>query len=115
MSCEDTQVLLTAYVDGELDLVRCLEIEKHLETCPACAQIVQNQKTLGTALRSGSLYYRPPRQLEERIHTALHGLQSNRDPDASIGPYWPWLRASCWRASSWIAWYASHLIRHRRT
>ncbi len=71
MNCEDTQALLTAYVDGEVDLVRSLEIDKHLETCPACALIVQNQKTLGTALQSGSLYYQPPRHLEQRIRTAL--------------------------------------------
>jgi anti-sigma factor RsiW len=74
MSCENNQALLSAYVDGELDLVRSLEIEKHLETCQVCARIVQNHRTLGTALRAGSLYYRPPRHLEQRIITSL------RDP-----------------------------------
>jgi anti-sigma factor RsiW len=71
MSCENNPALLTAYVDGELDLVRSLEIEKHLESCQACARIVQNQQTLSSALRAGSLYYHPPRHLEQRIHTAL--------------------------------------------
>ena len=78
MNCEDTQSLLSAYVDGEVDLVRSLEIDKHLETCAACALIVQNQKTLATALRSGSLYYQPPRHLEQRIRTALPKQQSSR-------------------------------------
>ena len=73
MSCENYQALLSAYVDGELDLARGLEIEKHLETCQACARIVENQQTLGTALRAGSLYYHPPRHLEQRIHSALRG------------------------------------------
>jgi anti-sigma factor RsiW len=86
MNCEDTRELLTAYVDGEIHLVRSVEIERHLESCRACAQIVQNQKTLGTALRSGSLYYHPPRQLEERIHTALHGSSRFR-PFSRIN--WP--------------------------
>lgn len=71
MSCEDTQALLSAYLDGEVDLVRSLEIDKHLETCPACALIVQNLNTLGSALRGGSLYYQPARQFEQRIRTAL--------------------------------------------
>jgi anti-sigma factor RsiW len=71
MNCEDTQVLLSAYVDGELDLVRSLEIEKHIETCPACARTVQNQQTLGTALQAGSLYHRPPQHLEERVRAAM--------------------------------------------
>jgi anti-sigma factor RsiW len=71
MSCENTQVLLDAYLDGELDLVRSLEIEKHLESCPACTRTLENRQTLGTALRGGSLYYRAPRQLEYRVKLAL--------------------------------------------
>lgn len=73
MSCDNNQALLSAYVDGELDLVRSLEIEKHLETCQSCARIVQNRQTLSAALRSGSLYQHPPRHLEQRIHSTLRG------------------------------------------
>jgi anti-sigma factor RsiW len=71
MNCEETQALLSAYVDGELDLVRSLEIEKHIETCQSCARTVQNQQTLGTALQAGSLYHRPPQHLEERVRAAM--------------------------------------------
>jgi anti-sigma factor RsiW len=71
MSCENNQALLSAYVDGELDLVQSLEIETHLETCQDCARIVQNQRTLGTALRAGSFYYHPPRHLQQRVRTSL--------------------------------------------
>jgi anti-sigma factor RsiW len=78
MTCEDVKTLLSAYVDGELDLVRSIEIEKHLETCQACARIAQNQKTLGAALRADSLYYRPPRQLQDRIQAALRSQPRSR-------------------------------------
>jgi anti-sigma factor RsiW len=78
MNCQDTQALLSAYVDGEVDLVRSLEIDKHLETCTVCALIVQNQKTLGTALRADSLYYKPPRHLEQRIRAALPKQERTR-------------------------------------
>ena len=71
MNCEETQALLSAYVDGELDLVRSLEIEKHIETCQSCARTVQNQQTLGAALRAGCLYHRPPQHLEERVRAAM--------------------------------------------
>src|SRR5258708_35661357 len=71
MSCEDARGLLYAYVDGEMDLVRSLEIEKHLESCKTCAQIVQNQQTLSSAMRSSSFYFRPPRELKPRIDAAL--------------------------------------------
>lgn len=87
MTCEDAQALLSAHVDGELDLVRSLEIEKHLETCQACARIVQNQKTLGAALRDASLYYRPPRHLEEHIHTALRAAEPAQARPRRI--HWP--------------------------
>src|SRR5437879_13902042 len=36
-SCRDVQELIHGYVDGELDLVRNLEMERHLHECAACA------------------------------------------------------------------------------
>jgi anti-sigma factor RsiW len=71
MTCEEIQPFLNAYVDGELDLVRSLEVDKHLEDCPACMRTVENFQTLGNALRSGGHYYQPSSQLEDRIRTAL--------------------------------------------
>jgi anti-sigma factor RsiW len=71
MSCEDARVLLHAYVDGELDLVHSLEIEKHLENCKPCARAVENQQTLRSAIRGGSLYYQPHPRVGQRISAAL--------------------------------------------
>jgi len=82
MSCEEIEVLLNAYLDGELDLVRSLEIEKHLEGCPACTQTVENHRTLGNAMRASLPYYSAPRQLESRIRSALPRTRRMN---------WPWL------------------------
>ena len=71
MSCDDAHMLLDAYVDGELDLVRGVEIEKHLEGCQACARAVENLRALGTAMRSGGLYYQPPAGLGSRLEKAI--------------------------------------------
>jgi anti-sigma factor RsiW len=71
MSCEDNRGLLHAYVDGELDLVRSLEIEKHLQGCKTCARTVQNQQSLASAMRANSLYFRPARELRPRVDAAL--------------------------------------------
>jgi anti-sigma factor RsiW len=71
MSCEDARGLLHAYVDGELDLVRSLEIEKHLDGCKTCTHVVQNQQAVASAMRSSSFYFRPPRELKPRIDAAL--------------------------------------------
>ena len=57
-------------MDGELDLVRQVEIEKHLRTCDACSHIHQAQLSLRSALQSDELYFRAPAGLERRIRMA---------------------------------------------
>jgi anti-sigma factor RsiW len=36
MSCQEIQTLLHGHVDGELDLLRSLEMNQHLQECAAC-------------------------------------------------------------------------------
>jgi hypothetical protein len=38
MDCTNAQTLIDSYMDGELDLVRNLEIEDHLPGCALCSQ-----------------------------------------------------------------------------
>ena len=73
MACADKTLLLHAYVDGELDLVRNLEVEEHLKTCPACAEELSGHRTLRSSLRSGNLYHRAPQELKARIRAAALG------------------------------------------
>jgi len=60
MTCEDVRAMLDAYVDGELDLVHSIEVQKHLESCGACSITVDNHQALRRAIQSGSLYYQAP-------------------------------------------------------
>lgn len=46
MNCEEARRLLDPYHDGELDLERSLAVERHLETCEACAGALQNLRAL---------------------------------------------------------------------
>jgi anti-sigma factor RsiW len=71
MACEDEVLLLHAYLDGELDLVHSLELEKHLKACAGCAQRLEDERTLKGALRAGGLYHRSPRALGERVRAAV--------------------------------------------
>ena len=50
MSCELTKRFVPAYMDGELELVRAIEVEAHLKDCRACAQNLENQQELSVAL-----------------------------------------------------------------
>jgi len=62
---------LHGYLDGELDLVRSLEIEEHLKICPDCAQELWNQQTLRKGFRSSSLYERAPAGLADRVRASI--------------------------------------------
>ena len=73
MACADKSLLIQAYMDGELDLVRSLELEEHLKTCESCAQELRSQQTLRNGLRSSGLYVPVPEGLEARIRQALPG------------------------------------------
>ena len=70
MTCGDLRTFLPGYMDGELDLVRHLEIEDHLRTCDACSQIYQAQLALRSALQSDELYFRAPAGLERKVRMA---------------------------------------------
>ena len=71
MSCELTQRYVPGYLDGELDLVRTIEMETHLKGCPDCAQELENLKALRAALQRSSLAYAAPAGLRERIQSSL--------------------------------------------
>jgi anti-sigma factor RsiW len=62
---------LGAYLDTELDLVRSLEVERHLADCPACAAELSGLESLRVAIQAAPLRHAPPRGLEGRVRTSL--------------------------------------------
>ena len=73
MNCEEIRSLLDAYADRELDVVRSLEIERHLAECPACRHRYEGLQALTSTVKNGSLYFEAPPALERRIRGALRG------------------------------------------
>jgi anti-sigma factor (TIGR02949 family) len=71
MVCEGDGRLLQAYFDSELDLVRTVEFEDHLKTCPDCAEELREQQMMRQSLRSSNLYERAPESLRARIQAQL--------------------------------------------
>jgi anti-sigma factor RsiW len=65
--------LLHGYFDGELDLIRTVEFEEHLKTCPDCAGELREQQVMRQSLRSSNLYERAPESLQARIRAELPG------------------------------------------
>jgi anti-sigma factor RsiW len=71
MTCTEAGTLLHAYADGELDLLRSLEVEAHLGGCTACANELANLKALRAGLRDDALYHPAPARLERQIRATL--------------------------------------------
>lgn len=80
MSCQQTHELIHGYLDGELDLVKSLEIEKHLQQCPVCTQHYESLRGLQSRLRDNSLRFEPPAKLEKRLRSALRHEAEPRSP-----------------------------------
>ena len=88
MSCQETQGLIHGYVDGELDLVRSLEIEKHIETCEVCSRAYRTQQSLKKAFSAAPLRFNAPASLRTRIQSSLRKTEK---------------AAPARRAASWLA------------
>jgi anti-sigma factor RsiW len=71
VTCAQIHNLLHAFLDGELDLVRHLEIEHHLGECRACAEEHAGLRSLGAALKTDGLYFRAPPGLPQRVRASL--------------------------------------------
>jgi anti-sigma factor RsiW len=62
--------LIHAYFDRELDLVRHLEIEHHLQDCPDCARAHESLQMLRTGLSADGFYYKASSGLRDRLRAA---------------------------------------------
>ena len=89
MSCQKTHELIHGYLDGELDLLRSLEVEQHMHECEICARNYRMQTTLRSSLKNDSLYYAAPEQLKKRIQSSLR--KEARSEMLPRGFRWRWL------------------------
>lgn len=71
MNCQEAQNLINGYIDGELDLVRNLEIEDHLQKCVLCSQGYENHRLLRHGIKTGSLYFKAPLDLQKKVQLSV--------------------------------------------
>ena len=84
MNCKDAQNLIDGYVDGELDLVRNLDIQHHIQECALCAQGYKNHQVLRNGIKAGSFYFKVPMDLQRRTQLSLR-----KAAKAEAGPRLP--------------------------
>jgi anti-sigma factor RsiW len=71
MICAESEVLMHALLDGELDAGHAHEVERHLETCPGCAARLDAYRGVQQAMSSAQLRFAAPQRLRRRIEAAL--------------------------------------------
>ncbi|HET6977028.1 MAG TPA: zf-HC2 domain-containing protein, partial [Pyrinomonadaceae bacterium] len=67
MTCEQVQELMHAYIDGELDLVRNMEIESHFGECEICRSEHQDYSNVRSLVQGEAQYFAAPKTLQKRI------------------------------------------------
>jgi anti-sigma factor RsiW len=77
MNCQEVIPLVHAYADGELDLVRVLEAEKHLTGCPSCSLAYENVRGLKLAVQSSHHYFNAPAGLRRRVLNTIRGREGS--------------------------------------
>jgi anti-sigma factor RsiW len=71
MNCEVTMRWLDAYLDGELELTRRLDLEAHLAACFKCKTAAEKAANFEAWLRVNMPVYKTPPELKARIQASL--------------------------------------------
>ncbi len=67
MACPNAGDVLEPYIDDELDLARTVEFERHLASCPECAQEVESLRALRKRLQASDMRFAAPASLRASI------------------------------------------------
>ncbi|HSD11458.1 MAG TPA: zf-HC2 domain-containing protein [Candidatus Binatia bacterium] len=93
MSCTAPRPLVDAYLDGELDLMKSLEMEEHLRECAICSGAHEAGRNLRSSLQLQGLRFAAPADLRRRVRAGLRD-EAKRETPAPIPWHWLSLAAS---------------------
>jgi anti-sigma factor RsiW len=79
MNCQSVRDLISPFLDNELDVVQTSEVERHVETCVACAELHFQYSQLRSRLRADAPYYSATEELRTRIEHALERKAAARE------------------------------------
>jgi len=111
LTCQETGQLIHALADGELDLVKSIEVEAHLRECRSCAQAQEEIRRLRSLMKDASLRHTPGASFEKRLRSALRREEKEKStPQAS---WWRWSMAGASLVSLVIVVWALVVILNR--
>lgn len=88
MECEDVRGLVHGYLDGELDLVKSLEVERHMRECEECGREYREQTSLRLAINRNIPYFDAPHALRSRVRASLRRAHKAETAGARLGRRW---------------------------
>jgi len=71
MNCGESEILLNALIDGELDAGHARDVEQHVAACSACAEMLTEFREVHDAVSGAGLKMTAPAHLRSRIEKAL--------------------------------------------
>jgi len=86
MDCKESQVLMTARLDDELDAAAMARLAEHLAACPGCTEEYDALLTLHAGIRAHGTRFAAPPHLKHRIEAAL----PRKSPVKRKFSRWPW-------------------------
>ena len=109
MKCADASTLLSAYTDGETNMLQGHSIRRHLQACPSCAATLRKVDRAARAdTRRSAAPFRAPGASRARARDARRGARvcSAAGASAPANERWRWLSggalAGC--AATVLAW-----------
>ena len=69
--CSEWELMLHGFVDNELDAAHSLQIERHVATCPHCAQQLESLKTLKQRIAQPGVHWRTPDHVRAQVLAAV--------------------------------------------
>ncbi|HSB26871.1 MAG TPA: anti-sigma factor [Pyrinomonadaceae bacterium] len=99
MTCQQTQELLHGYLDGELDPLGNLNIERHFDDCEKCAIEYRNQLALRSMISGRAQYFEAPDMLKKRIQNAIREESKDALESRHVSHWW-------WRIAAGVAAFA---------
>jgi anti-sigma factor RsiW len=101
MTREEANRLLHAYIDGELDPVKSLELEAHLAENPSVRAACERLREMSAAIRDKADYHAAPAWLETRVRAAIPAGPGNVSARPAL---WRWLKraGSLAVAADWL-------------
>ena len=86
MNCDEVRRFLDAYVDGELDLIRQLDVETHLAGCPDCKKAAEQIANFSSLVRTDIEVYKLGQSEPRSWYSRMFSSQVKTSQDVSTPP-----------------------------